>query len=198
MKRKGPASTAPTDSMPDCADASVASTVYLSLGANLGDRRATMRRAIEWLIAQPTISLDRTRDIARLYESAPVGCDADQPAYLNTVVRVRTPLSPHRLLQLTRELERTLGRVRTATNEARVIDVDMLLYDQTVLKSPELVLPHPAMTRRRFVLEPLCDLAPDLPLPGAKMTLALAMQSVCRTQPDQHIKRVANRNWFST
>ena len=198
MKRNGPASTAPADATPDDADASVAATVFLSLGANLGDRRATMRRAIEWLIGQPAISLDPTRDIARLYESAPVGCDTDQPAYLNTVVRVRTTRAPHRLLQLTQELERTLGRVRVAKNEARVIDVDMLLYDQTVLQSPELVLPHPAMTRRRFVLEPLCDLAPDLSLPGTKITVALAMQSVCRTYPDQHIKRVADRNWFST
>ncbi len=198
MKRDGQSSTAPADATPICADASVASTVFLSLGANLGDRRATMRRAIEWLIGQPAISLDPTRDIARLYESTPVGCDTDQPAYLNTVVRVRTTHSPHRLLQLTQKLERTLGRVRVAKNEARVIDVDMLLYDQTVLQSPELVLPHPAMTCRRFVLEPLCDLAPDLTLPGAKITVALAMLSVCRTHPDQHIKRVADRNWFST
>lgn len=195
MKRDGPASVAPADAAPGGADASVPSTVYLSLGANLGDRRATMRRAIEWLIAQPSISLDPTRDIARLYESAPVGCDTDQPAYLNTAVRARTSLSPHRLLQLTRELERTLGRVRRTKNEARVIDVDILLYDSHTQCDTELTLPHPRFCERRFVLEPLADLVPGQHLPGTKGTAVEAAERARSRLPDQRIRCVAGSDW---
>ncbi len=195
MKRDGPAFVATADAAPSGVDASVLSTVYLSLGANLGDRRATMRRAIEWLIGQPTILLDPTHDVARLYESAPVGCDTGQPAYLNTVVRVRTSLSPHRLLKLTRELERTLGRVRTTKNEARVIDVDILLYDSRALCDTELTLPHPRLGERRFVLEPLADLAPEQDLPAEHATAAEAAKRARSRLSAQRIRCVAGPDW---
>jgi len=202
MKRNSPASVAPADATPadadaapGDADASVASTVFLSLGANLGDRRATMRRAIEWLMAQAAISLDPMRDIAPLYETAPVGCDTDQPAYLNTAVRIRTSLSPHRLLQLTRELERTLGRVRTTRNEARVIDVDILLYDSHVQCDTELTLPHPRLGERRFILEPLADLAPGQHLPATRVTAEEAAKRARISLSDQRIRCVAGPDW---
>jgi len=198
MKRNGPSSVASADAARGGACASIASTAYLSFGANLGDRRATMRRAIEWLAAQPAISLDPTRDVARLYETAPIGCDTDQPAYLNTAVRVRTSLSPHQLLQLTRELERTLGRVRTTRNEARLIDVDILLYDSLVQCDTELTLPHPRLVERRFVLEPLADLAPGTRLPNAEETAAEAAERARHTLSDQCIRCVAGPDWAAT
>ncbi len=195
MKPNGPTSTASADAAPACADASAGATVYLSLGANLGDRRATMRRAIEWLMAQPAISLDPMHDIARLYESAPVGCDSDQPAYLNTVVRLRTPLSPPRLLQLTQELERTLGRIRVTKNEARIIDVDILLYDSHAQCDTELTLPHPRLGERRFVLDPLADLAPGQRLGVTKVTAAEAAERARSRLSDQRIRCVAGADW---
>ena len=193
-----PASPANEDARPAAGDASLWPTVYLAVGANLGERRTTMRRAIEWLTAQPAISLEPTRDIAPLYESAPVDCLGDQPAYLNTVVRLRTTLSPGALLELTQEIECSLGRRRRVKNEARAIDIDLLVYDSVVHHDTELTLPHPRLADRRFVLDPFADLAPGLLLPTATTTVAEAADQARSRLSDQRIQRVAASDWATT
>ena len=124
---------------------------YLGLGANLGDRRATLRAAVA---ALPDVVA-----VSPVYETEPVGGPADQPAYLNLVVQLDTDLSPRDLLDLAHHLEDAAGRVRGERNGPRTLDVDVLLVGDLTIDEPDLVVPHPRMWERRFVLAPLADLA---------------------------------------
>ncbi|WP_461114851.1 2-amino-4-hydroxy-6-hydroxymethyldihydropteridine diphosphokinase [Spirosoma jeollabukense] len=130
--------------------------VFLLLGANLGDRVQTLRRAVE-LITERVGAVVRQ---SGLYETAPWGV-ADQPSYLNQVVAVETTLEPYVLLGQTQIIEQELGRVRLEKWGARVIDIDILYYDQLVLQTPTLTIPHPYLHQRRFTLVPLAEIAPD-------------------------------------
>jgi len=168
---------------------------YLSLGSNLNDRRMALIQAIERLAADPAISLDEKQDIAPLYETAPVGCPDEQPLYLNTAVRVRTTLAPPPLLELMLQVEASLGRVRRRVNEARVIDIDLLLYGDRRIDRDELVVPHPAMVDRRFVLEPLCDLAPVMRIPGTLSSVRDSTLAARTEHPEQIVRRVAGPEW---
>ena len=134
---------------------------YLGLGSNQGDRVGLLNAALERLEAS-----GRVRVIKRssLYETAPVGV-TDQPRFVNLVAEVHTDLEPQGLLELALAAERTLGRVRTQRWGPRTVDIDILLYDEVQVDTPTLAIPHPEMTRRRFVLEPLLEIAPDAALP---------------------------------
>ncbi|MBI4873486.1 MAG: 2-amino-4-hydroxy-6-hydroxymethyldihydropteridine diphosphokinase [Acidobacteria bacterium] len=132
-------------------------TVYLSLGSNLGSREAHLKRAVERLHS-PELSVVR---ISPIYEAAPRDLP-DQPWFLNLVLEAETSLDPRRLLERTQEAERALGRKQTVPKGPRTIDIDILLYGASIVDQEDLKIPHPAMTQRRFVLEPLADLAPDL------------------------------------
>ena len=137
-------------------------TAYLSLGANIGDTRSNLRAAVS--------ALDRDRDcrvttVSSLYSTAPVGFD-DQPDFLNAAVAIRTPLSPAELLALCNRIERQIGRKRTIRWGPRVIDIDILLYNDVVAHERGLVLPHPRMMDRAFVLAPLAEIAPETELEG--------------------------------
>jgi 2-amino-4-hydroxy-6-hydroxymethyldihydropteridine diphosphokinase len=125
---------------------------YLSLGSNIGDREANLRAALDRL--QPT-------RVSPLYETEPVDY-ADQAWFLNLVAEVRTELTPRELLAKTQAIEQDLGRVRTIAKGPRTIDIDILLFGDTVLRESELEIPHPRMAERRFVLRPLADIAPEL------------------------------------
>jgi len=131
---------------------------YLALGSNLGDRLALLQGAVDRLATAPG-----TRVIAcsRVYETAPVG-GPPQDAYLNAVVEIDTALDPHALLALAQQLERDARRVRAERWGPRTLDIDILLYDDVRLDEPDLVIPHPRMWERGFVLAPLRDLAPHL------------------------------------
>ena len=142
-------------------------TVYLALGSNLGDREANLRKAIVTL-ARPSIELVRASSI---YETAPMLLE-EQPWFLNQVVEVKTSLFPRQLLHCAQEVERQLGRKRTIANGPRIIDIDILLYGRTVMASYELTVPHPRMAERRFVLEPLAELAPRLRHPVLKRSMS--------------------------
>jgi len=136
---------------------------YVALGANLGTREATLRRAVARLDAR-----DDTVVVAlsQLRETEPVGL-LDQPRFLNGVVVLDTDLGPRELLGALLEIERELGRVRDgARNGPRPIDLDLLLYDGETVDEPRLTLPHPRLHERRFVLEPLADIDPTLAVPG--------------------------------
>ncbi len=136
---------------------------YVGLGANLGAREASLRRAVALLDAREDIAVAA---ISVLRETDPVGY-LDQPRFLNGVVALDTGLCPHELLAVLLEIERELGRVRDGIrNGPRPIDLDLLLYDDLTLDEPDLTVPHPRLHERRFVLEPLADLDPDLIVPG--------------------------------
>ena len=127
---------------------------FLGLGSNLGDRAAHLRRAVA---ALPDVVA-----LSPLYETEPVGGPEGQAPYLNLVVELRTDRSPRQLLQLARQLEEAAGRVRTVRFGPRTLDVDVLLVGDQRVDEPDLVVPHPRMAERRFVLAPLADLAPEL------------------------------------
>jgi 2-amino-4-hydroxy-6-hydroxymethyldihydropteridine diphosphokinase len=135
--------------------------VYLGLGANLGDREASLRGAIEGLGAAGVSTVKQSP----VYETEPVGV-ADQPWFLNMVLEAETNLSPEALLSVIHEIEASLGRTRAVRWGPRTIDIDILLFGDQMIVTDGLVVPHPALAARRFVLEPLADLAPDLALPG--------------------------------
>ena len=127
---------------------------FLGLGSNLGDRRAHLRRALT--------GLEDVVAVSPVYETEPLGGPAGQPAYLNLVVELDTERSPRELLETARRLEGEAGRVRTVRHGPRTLDVDVLMVGDAVVAQPDLVVPHPRMWQRRFVLAPLADLAPDL------------------------------------
>lgn len=142
---------------------------YIALGANLGNRRDNISGAVSLLRATPGIEIARVSD---LIETAAVGGPAGSPPYLNGAVEVLTALSPEALLDRLLAVEAQIGRVRNVKWEPRVIDLDLLLYGDQIIDTPRLKLPHPLMHTRRFVLEPLAQIAPDAMHPLLHKTAA--------------------------
>jgi 2-amino-4-hydroxy-6-hydroxymethyldihydropteridine diphosphokinase len=152
--------------------------VLLGLGSNLGDKQANLRRAVECLTAPhagasagaPSAKPARLVAASSLYRTAPVGL-LEQDWFFNAAIRVQTALTPRQFLQTALEIERRLGRVRNARNGPRLIDIDILLWDGLVVAEPGLLIPHPRLHERLFVLEPLAEIAPGLrhPLLGKTM-----------------------------
>jgi len=151
-------------------------TIYLSLGSNLGDRARNLRAAIQGL-EQAGVAVRR---VSSVYETAPVDL-VDQPMFLNLVVEAETALLPRQLLSHIARLERSLGRRRTVAKGPRTIDIDILFFGSSVIESPDLRVPHPRIAERRFVLEPLSEIAPDLVHPLTRRT-ARAMLAGVRAQ----------------
>ncbi len=141
--------------------------VYLLLGANLGDRQATLERA-RVLVAEQAGTL---LGASPVYETAAWGV-ADQPPYLNQVLEVLTTLAALDLLNTTQSIEHRLGRQHSGRWEARLIDIDILYYGHEIIAHPRLQVPHPLLHLRRFALAPLCDLAPDMVHPLFRETQA--------------------------
>jgi 2-amino-4-hydroxy-6-hydroxymethyldihydropteridine diphosphokinase len=149
---------------------------YLGLGANLGDREGTIRLALELLGDDGAVEVVA---VSTLRETDPVGF-ADQPRFLNGVAAVETGLGPRDLLDRLLRVERELGRRRTGPRFGpRTIDLDLLVHGDLVVDEPGLTVPHPRLAERRFVLEPLAELAPDLLVPGRGRVsdLLLGLQS---------------------
>jgi 2-amino-4-hydroxy-6-hydroxymethyldihydropteridine diphosphokinase len=144
---------------------------YVALGANLGPREVTIQRAVDLLAAADDVSVVA---VSQLRETDPVGV-VDQPAFLNGVVAVDTALDARTLLATLLEIERALGRVRGERWGPRTIDLDLLVFGEETLDEPGLTVPHPRLGERRFALEPLVELAPDLVAPGlGRVSQALA------------------------
>ena len=137
---------------------------YVGLGSNLGDREATIRRAIA--------ALPGVIAVSELRETDPVGV-TEQPAFLNGAVALETELSPRELLDSLLAVERELGRERRERWGPRTIDLDLLLYGGETVDEPGLTVPHPSLHERRFVLEPLAELDPELVVPGHGTVSAL-------------------------
>ena len=130
---------------------------FLGIGSNLGDRWAYLRGAVTGLRRADTVVA-----VSPVYETEPIGGPEGQGPYLNAVVELATERDAHELLELAQSLEEEAGRVRAERFGPRTLDVDVLLFGEATLSLPDLLLPHPRMWERRFVLAPLSDLAPEL------------------------------------
>jgi 2-amino-4-hydroxy-6-hydroxymethyldihydropteridine diphosphokinase len=139
-------------------------TAYLGLGSNLGDRQANLDQALEFLGQRL-----RIKKVSSIYDSEPVG-NIEQPRFLNLVCEVVTNLPPKGLLALAKGIENKLGRIGGRSGAPRTIDIDILLYGNEVMNTPELTIPHPRMTKRAFVLVPLVEIAPDVVHPVTGQT----------------------------
>lgn len=151
------------------AGAGARSRAFISLGSNLGDREGQLRYALEALRATPGI---HQLAVSRIYETDPVGPPPQGP-YLNAVAEVDTELEPRALLERLLRIESDAGRIRRGVrDEARTLDLDLLLYGDRCIEERELTVPHPRMHERCFVLEPLCELAPQRVHPRTGRTIA--------------------------
>jgi 2-amino-4-hydroxy-6-hydroxymethyldihydropteridine diphosphokinase len=158
-------------------------TVYLSLGSNLGDRTAHLARAVALLEASDI----RVARASSIYETEPRDVP-DQPWFLNQVIEAQTTLYPRQLLARTQKIEREMGRTRTVDKGPRVMDIDILLYGESKVLTEALEIPHPRIADRRFVLEPLHELAPELRHPVTRKTI----REMLRAVSNQAVRHVRN------
>jgi len=158
---------------------------WLGIGANLGDARQTLKDAVVCLAQQHTLTVLAK---SSLYRTAPIDAGGDD--YLNCVVKVDTRLDVRELLALCQRVEHHFGRERPFRNAPRTLDIDILLYGDAVIDEPDLVVPHPRMTGRAFVLVPACEIEPDLAIPGHGPASALlpgvADQRIEKVKPMCH------------
>jgi 2-amino-4-hydroxy-6-hydroxymethyldihydropteridine diphosphokinase len=139
--------------------------VYLSLGSNLGDRRANLKKALTFLGA----SLEIVK-VSSVYDTNPVGV-GEQPRFLNLMCRVNTDIGPVQMLSLIKGIESSMGRDLSLKDAPRVIDIDIILYGDTIMEAPDLIIPHPRMRERAFVLVPFAEIAPEVvhPVSGERI-----------------------------
>jgi 2-amino-4-hydroxy-6-hydroxymethyldihydropteridine diphosphokinase len=147
--------------------------VYLSLGSNLGDREKYLREAISRLG-----DLGVIKQVSAFYETQPVEVQTEQPWFLNCALAMETELVPLEFLRGMLAVEQSMGRIRTKPKGPRTIDIDIVFFGDDVVNTPELTVPHPAMHQRRFVLEPLAEIAPALMHPVLKRTVQELLDSL--------------------
>jgi len=147
-------------------EASLRSTIYLGIGTNLGDRRANLEQSISRIGEEVGSVLCESM----IYQTKAWGVE-NQPDFLNQVIKVSTQLSPEKTLQVILKIETDMGRIRTRKWYTRLIDIDLLFYDETIIETPTLIVPHPYIQDRNFVLAPLVGIAPDLMHPILQKTM---------------------------
>jgi len=159
--------------------------VFLGLGSNIGDREKNLKTSLSLLESAEL----RIRKTSSLYHSEPVG-EVSQPWFMNAVVEVETILSPEELLHRCQQIEEKMGRQRLIPQGPRVIDLDILMYDQLTLDTPGLTIPHPKMHCRRFVLIPLLEIAPDAVHPRLKKRIRELLKDVPDTATVKPVKSI--------
>jgi 2-amino-4-hydroxy-6-hydroxymethyldihydropteridine diphosphokinase len=158
--------------------------IYLSLGSNLGDRTKNLRDAIAAL-RESGISATR---ISSIYETEPVDY-LDQPWFMNLSIEAETDLAPAALLQMLRKIEKQMGSKKVVAKGPRLIDMDILLYENEIIDTPELQVPHSRMHLRRFVLEPLAEISPNACHPVSQLN---ATEMLARTTDKSIVRKVSN------
>lgn len=143
-------------------------TAYIALGSNLGDREMNLRRALAQLIQTPQIQIRR---ISRFLDNPAVGGAEDSPDFLNAAAEVETTLAPALLMRHLLEIEQLMGRQRRTRWEPRIIDLDLLLYGDSIISTDSLIVPHLLMHERLFVLQPLAEIAPKAAHPALQRTI---------------------------
>lgn len=162
-------------------------SAYIGLGANLGQAVTALQQALDALAARPDSRLVRR---SSFYRSAPVGF-TNQPDFHNAVALLATTLEPFALLAALQSIENAFGRERSFANAPRTLDLDLLLYDERRIAAPTLVVPHPRMHERAFVLAPLVEIAPEIVIPGRGR--ADALLEACAGQGIQRLDARSNR-----
>jgi 2-amino-4-hydroxy-6-hydroxymethyldihydropteridine diphosphokinase len=161
---------------------------YLSLGSNVGDRAAQLRDALTRLS-----TAGRVVAVSSFYETEPVEF-TQQPWFLNCVVALETAKTPQQLVDAILQIEQEMGRRRTQNKGPRSIDIDILLFGDTIMDSNELTIPHPAMHQRRFVLEPLAEIAPEVQHPVLKKTIRELQDALPEGQAVRRVQRSEKAN----
>ncbi len=163
-------------------------TAYIGLGSNLGDSRRILEQAV---VAVGRLSAVRIAAVSSVFVTVPVG-GVEQPEFSNQALRVETDLRPRELLTVLLDVESRFGRTREVHWGPRTLDLDLLLYDDSVLNTPDLILPHPRLHERGFVLAPLLELAPDLRHPATGETIRDLYRAWSRSTdgPQHHIARL--------
>ena len=151
-------------------------TVYLGFGSNMGNRQGNLDKALDLLSQRLPVG-----QVSSIYDTEPVG-NINQPRFLNLVCQVHTRLAPEELLALAKGIESKLGRAPGKSGAPRPIDIDILLYGDRVMETLELVIPHPRLAERAFVLIPLVEIAPDLVHPVSGQTVRELLREVTETQ----------------
>jgi len=158
------------------------SRVFIGIGSNLGDRIENIMKAIEKTGEIPGTSISK---ISPFYETSPLGFESKN-LFLNCVIEIKTHLAPLALLEKLLIIEKALGRTRKDILYAdRTLDLDILVYDDIILKTEDLVIPHPEISKRLFVLAPLNDLYPELKIPGLNMMVFQLYQKILNEKPEQ-------------
>jgi len=160
--------------------------VFIAIGSNLGDKISNCRRAIDEIAGFCEIV-----KVSSLYETEPVG-NEDQPNFINSVAEIRTDLSPHELLTHLNRIEEKLGRVRSEKWGPRTIDLDIIFYGDQIIKDDNLIIPHPRAHLRRFVLEPICEIAPEF----IHSEIKISVLELLKNLPDN--KKVIKRDELFT
>lgn len=161
--------------------------VYLGIGSNVGDREARCREALEYLGREGI----RVTRVSPMYETKPWGVE-DQRCFINMAVEAETTLSPDALLSAVKKIETMMGRRQTVRYGPRVIDLDILFFDDRVVEKEDLQIPHPLLHERCFVLTPLLDVAPDMLHPVLKKTVKCLYEEWCHDKDGSHQKQRAD------
>jgi len=143
------------------------SNIFLSLGSNLGNRLQNLTAAVDELNNQNIITVN----VSSVYETSPVNCSDNSPAFLNAAIEIKTELQPRELISTILEVEKKIGRKRSTVNAPRIIDIDILLFGNLISEDEKIILPHPRMCKRLFVLTPLNEIAAKTIHPVCKKTI---------------------------
>jgi len=149
--------------------------IYIALGSNVGDREANLKKALAMLIETPHVNVRR---ISSFIENPAVGGPEDSPDFLNAAIEVTTTLSPHALMKRLLEIEREMGRLREKKWEPRCIDLDLLLFGDQIISDDTLIVPHPLMHERKFVIQPLAEIAPNVVHPTLEIPISMIMDNL--------------------